>query len=67
VVSPSAGVGGAVVIFLSPMTAETMQWPVTQLTGVLVTRAGCAAVLRVQSDAQRCLVMAVAVIAGFLF
>lgn len=67
VVSPSAGVVGALLIFLSPMTAETMQWPVTQLTGVLVTLAGCAALLRVQSDAQRCLVMAVAVIAGFLF
>lgn len=67
VVSPSSGVLGALLIFLSPMTAETMQWPVTQVTGVAVTVIGCVAMLRVQSDGRRRLVMAVSVVAGFLF
>lgn len=67
VVSASAGVFGALLIFLSPMTAETMQWPVTQVTGVTVTVLGCLAMLRVQSDGPRRMVMALAVVAGFLF
>ncbi|MNU49377.1 hypothetical protein D3C71_383170 [compost metagenome] len=67
VVSPSAGVFGALLLFLSPMTAETMQWPVTQVTGVVVTVLGCLAMLRVQSDGPRRLVMAISVVSGFLF
>ncbi|WP_313457069.1 hypothetical protein [Stenotrophomonas sp.] len=63
----SAGVLGAVLIFLSPMTAETMQWPVTQVTGVAVTLIGILAMMRVQSDGHRRLVMAIGVVAGFLF
>lgn len=63
----SAGVLAALLIFLSPMTAETMQWPVTQVTGVGVTLIGLLAMMRVQSDGHRRLVMTVAVVAGFLF
>ncbi|GEM_PF-1525812 len=67
VVSPSSGALAALLVFLSPMTAETMQWPVTQVTGVVVTVLGCLAMQRAQSDGRRRLVMAVAVVAGFLF
>lgn len=63
----SAGVLGALLIFLSPMTAETMQWPVTQVTGVAVTVIGLLAMMRVKWDGHRRLVMAIAVVAGFLF
>jgi len=63
----NAGVLGAILIFLSPMTAETMQWPVTQVTGVTIALLALQAMMRVQSDGHRRLVMAIAVVAGFLF
>lgn len=67
VITGATSVLGALLVFLSPMTAETMQWPVTQVTGVVVTIFGCLAMLRATSDGPRRLVMAIAVVVGFLF
>lgn len=67
VLSPQAGIFAALLFFLAPMTADTAKWPVTQVTGVLVTLLGCVALLRVHDDGRRRLVMAVSVVAGFLF
>lgn len=67
VVSPQAGIFAALLFFLAPMTADTAKWPVTQVTGVAVTLLGCVALLRSRDDGRRRLVMAVSVVAGFLF
>jgi len=66
-VSPRAGIFAALLIFLAPMTADTAKWPVTQVTGELETLLGCVAMVRVRDDGRRRLVMAVSVVAGFLF
>ncbi len=67
VVSAEAGIFAALLFFLAPMTADTAKWPVTQVTGVAVTLLGCIAMLRARDDGRRRLVMAVSVVAGFLF
>ncbi|MGN7837795.1 hypothetical protein [Stenotrophomonas sp. 22385] len=67
VVSPRAGVFAALLFFLAPMTADTAKWPVTQVTGVMVTLLGCVALLRVHDDGRRRLVVFMSVVAGFLF
>lgn len=67
VVSARAGIFAALLFFIAPMTADTAKWPVTQVTGVAVTLLGCIAMLRAREDGRRRLVVAVSVVAGFLF
>lgn len=64
---PAAGSIGALLLFFSPMAAETTQWPVTQMTGVAVSALAFAGMSKVKGDRGRMAAMAVGVVIGYLF